>query len=228
VRVPGLYHLNVLLKPARRRLRAAWYGARGRREDAILQLARIVPGMFRHDEIRLLYRTARDAPPPGDFAEIGSWKGRTTVTQALGLRDGGIAGARIYAIDHHGGSDELQKKIAEEGSTLPQFRRNLRRLRVDDLVEEMVMDSAEAARILEVRGVRLRMLFIDGAHDEQSVRRDIRSFLRLINPGGIIALHDCEPGGEWPEVWKAYQSELAPRVEELARASSLLVTRLRR
>jgi predicted O-methyltransferase YrrM len=228
VRVPGLYHLNVLAKPLRRRLRAAWLTRIGRREDAVEQLSRTVPGMFRHDEIRLLYKTARDAKGPGDLAEIGSWRGRTAVVQALGLVDSGASDARIYAIDHHQGSEEHQERVAREGSSLPHFRRNVQRVGVADRVVEMVMDSAHAAAELERRGVRLRMLFIDGAHDELSVRRDIKSFLPFVNPGGIIALHDCEPDGEWPGVWKAYQSELAPRVEEVARASSLLVTRLRR
>ena len=226
MRTPGLHQLNVLLKPARRRLRAAFYTAMGRREDAVLQLSRIVPGMFHHDEILLLYRTARDAPGPGDLAEVGSWRGRTAVVQGLGLRDGGITDAKIYAIDHHGGSDGTEERVAREGSNLPRFQRNIRRMGMQDLVEEMVMDSAEAAKILTERGVRLRMIFIDGAHDEESVRRDIRSFLPLMNPGGLMSFHDCEPEGEFPGVWKAYQAELADRVEEVDRATSLLVVRL--
>lgn len=226
VRIPGLHKLNVLFKPARRRLRAAWFTMLGRREEAILQLSRIVPGMFRHDEILLLYRTARDAPGPGDLAEIGSWRGRTSVVQALGLQDAGTTDARIFAIDHHRGSDGSEDKIAREGPNLPHFLQNVRRLGVSGLVEEMVMSSDQAAEALAARGIRLRMLFIDGAHDEESVRSDIRCFLPLVNPGGIIAFHDCEPDGAFPGVWKAYQAELSARTEEVGRATSLLVTRL--
>lgn len=226
MRVPLLHELNRAVKPLRRRLRARWYTARGRREDAILQLSRIVDGMFRQDEIRLLYRTARDAEGPGDVAEIGSWKGRSTVVLGLGLADGGHDDCRIFAIDHHQGSPEHRERIAREGSTLETFRRNVRRAGVAHRVEEMVMPSAAAAERLAQRGVRLRLLFIDGGHDEASVRADVRGFLPLVRPGGLVALHDCEPSGEWPDVWKVYQEELAPRVAELGRASSLLVTRL--
>ena len=225
MKLPGLYRLTIWLKPLRRRMRAWWYTLTGRREQAILQLSRTVAGMFRHDEILLLYRSARDARGPGDLAEIGSWRGRTTCVQALGLRDGRITDARIYAIDHHMGSDGSEEKIQREGANLPHFRRNIRRLGVADLVEEMVMDSARAAHALAERGVRLRMLFIDGAHDEDSVRRDIQSFLPLVNPGGIIALHDHDE--DWPGVVKAFSTELADKVDEVARASSLLVVRLR-
>jgi predicted O-methyltransferase YrrM len=98
---------------------------------------------------------------------------------------------------------------------------------VANRIEEMVLESDEAARILTERGVRLRLLFIDGAHDEESVRQDIRNWVGLVRPGGIIAFHDCEPDGEYPGVWKAFQSELASRVEIVDRASSLMVTKLR-
>jgi predicted O-methyltransferase YrrM len=226
MRIPVLHKAQLALKPTRRRLWAAWYTARGRREDAIVQLSRIVPGMFRYDEIRLLYRTARDAPGPGDYAEIGSWKGRTAVVQALGVQDGGVTNARIYAIDYHQGSDGIEERIAREGSSLPHFRHNIRRMGFRDLICEMVMRSEEAARILTERGVRLRMVFIDGAHDEDSVRSDIRNFVPLVNPGGIVAFHDYDRPAR-PGVVKAYESELKDRVDEIGRASSLLVTQLR-
>lgn len=222
MRVPGLYGLNQRLKPFRHRLRARWLTRQGRRQDAVVQLSRIVDGMFRRDEIRLLYQTARHAQGPGDVAEIGSWKGRTTVVLGLALQDAG-ADCRLYAIDPHEGTVTHQRAA----STLETFRRNVRELGVADRVEEMVMRSDEAARVLAARGVRLRLLFIDGAHDEESVRADIRSFVPLVQPKGLVAFHDCEPEGKFPGVFRAYQAELAPRVDEIASSSSLLVTRLR-
>jgi len=219
------------LRARRRRARAFWLQLRGRREDVVVELARSIPGMFRRDEIPLLYRTARDAPGPGDYAEIGSWKGRTTLIQALGMRDGHASGAKLYAIDHHAQGDDpeglyLQARLAREGgSSLDELRANLKRFGVEDIVEPVVMRSQHAASLLADRGVRLRMLFIDGAHDEESVRGDIRGFVPLVNPGGIVAFHDCVGQG-WVGVWKAYESELADRVEEIGRAGSLLVVRL--
>lgn len=216
------------VKPWRRRLVAAWLKRLGRREDAAVLLSRSVPGMFRQDEIRLLYRTARDAPGPGDYAEIGSWKGRTSIVQALALRDGRISGAKLYAIDTHDGGLDLIERVAHEGgSTLPQFRANVRSVGLSELIDEMVMPSERAAEVLGERGVRLRMLFIDGAHDEASVRRDIRAFLPLMNPRGIIALHDFDHD-RWPGVTKAYHAELADKVDVVERASHLLITRWRR
>jgi predicted O-methyltransferase YrrM len=226
VKLPLLYPIGAALKPMRRRFRAWWLTRAGRREDAVESLVRIVPGLFRRDEIRLLYRTARDARGPGDIAEIGSWKGRTAATMGIALKDAGVGDCRIYAIDHHQGCPEQAEHIAREGSTIAAFRKNVRDAGVADYIEEMVMSSAAAARILEERNVRLRMAFIDGAHDEESVRTDIRLMLRLMNPGGILAFHDFAPEG-FPGVVKAFHAELDGRVDVVARARSLLVARLR-
>jgi predicted O-methyltransferase YrrM len=199
----------------------------GRREDAVVNLSRVIDGWFSRDATRALYRTVRRAAGPGDIAEIGSWKGRSTVVMGLALKDGKVTDCKIYAVDHHQGSEEHQEVIAHQGSTLPIFQRNIWALGVADMVQPLVMRSDEAAKFLAGAGVRLRLLFIDGAHDEESVRQDIRQFLPLVNPRGIIALHDCEPDGGAPGVWRAFQSELAPKVDVIARAGSLLVARLR-
>jgi predicted O-methyltransferase YrrM len=225
VKIPMFSAFARTLKPIRRRLRAWWLTRANRREDAVEWLVRIVPGMFAPDEIRLLYRTVRDTPGPGDIAEIGSWKGRTSVAMGLALKDASIRDCRIYAIDHHQGSEEHVDKIAREGSTLGAFRKNVRDAGVSDLVQEMVMLLSDAARILAQRGVRLRIAFIDGAHDEASVRSDIRVMLPLMQPRGILAFHDYHPG--WPGVVKAFHGELDGKVDIIARASTLVVARLR-
>jgi hypothetical protein len=58
------------------------------------------------------------------------------------------------------------------------------------------------------------LVFIDGLHEKQQVLRDVYNSLRVLNPGGMILLHDCLPkternqgpyfGGDWTgDVWKA-------------------------
>ena len=41
------------------------------------------------------------------------------------------------------------------------------------------------------------MCFIDGAHDEASVERDLDTAMRLVRPGGLIVLHDTNYEGVW-------------------------------
>lgn len=222
--------LEIAVRNFGRRVRSRAHGFVGRREEAAVLWARTLPGWFSRREIELLYRTVHELEGPGDVAEVGSWKGRSTVVLGRAVRDAGIAECRIFAIDHHVGSDEEQHHaiLAREKTTLEAFRRNVRSAGVAQLVEEMVMPSAEAARVLADRGIRLRLAFIDGAHDAESVRADIRAFLPLLRSGGLMAFHDClEEEAPFPGVWEAYRDELQPRADEIARADSLLVVRPR-
>ncbi len=227
MRVPFLDNLNRELKPQRRKLRAKILTLRGRREDAVEELARSADGLVSREQLRLLYRTALETAGPGDIAEIGSWKGRSTIALGAALLDRGEQDCRIWAIDHHVGGEELKAKLGPSGSTLDVFRANIERAGVSEFITPLVMNSDEGARELSKRGVTLRMVFIDGGHDEESARNDIVNFLPLMRPGGIVALHDCHPDWEYPGVWRAYQKELQPRVEEIGSATHLLVTRLR-
>ena len=227
MRIEVIRRLNRRARPTRHKIAAGWYSLLGRRDEAAVSLSRIVKGMFTSDETRLLYRTVRELVGEGDIAEIGSWMGRTSIAMGLALRDTRGADRRIYAIDPHEGSDGLEVRIAQHGSTLPIFRRNIADAGLDGVVEPLVMRSVEGAKELAKRGVRLRMAFIDGAHDEASVREDIASFLPLMQSRGVMAFHDCAVAGGFPGVWRAYAAVLEPHVEVLGRADSLLVTRLR-
>lgn len=53
----------------------------------------------------------------------------------------------------------------------------------------------EAARMLEHMRGRLDLVWIDGGHALEHVRRDIRCFLPLMRPGGLMCGHDFEPSG---------------------------------
>jgi predicted O-methyltransferase YrrM len=225
MRIEFLRKLNRRAKPLRHHVTARVYGLIGRRDEAAVWTSRLAKGMFNPHETRLLYRTARDLRGGGDIAEVGSWMGRTSIILGLALQDARAA-RRIYAIDPHVGSEEHQDFIRRHGSTFDDFRRNVEYAGVAELIEPLVMRSEEGAKLLLERGIRLRMAFIDGAHDENSVRQDIRSFLPLMLPGGIMAFHDCEEEGGFPGVWRAFQTELGGRAEIVDRARSLLVSRL--
>lgn len=217
------------VKAWRRRVRAGWLRLLGRPEDASFWLVRSLPGFLPKDQVRLLYRAAAAEPGPGDIAEIGSWMGKSTVTIARALLDHGIGDCRVFAIDPHEAHTDQSEEIARAGSTLPHFQENVRMARVEHLVEPLVMTSEAAAQELARRGVRLRLAFIDGRHDEESVRQDIRAFRPLMRPRGLMAFHDCDPeGGAYPGVWTALESELlGPAADVADHAGVLWLVRLR-
>jgi predicted O-methyltransferase YrrM len=196
----------------------------GARRAADLFYVRLLEGYLSTPKVRLLYATASSLDGPGAIAEIGSWKGKSTVALALGVRRGGRR-LPIYAIDHHAGiaEDTGRNTWTPQGSTWPVFLRTIREAGVEDLVRPLKMDSLSGARWLADRAIPLQLLFVDGAHDEESVVRDLEAFFPLVAPGGLIALDDAKPDGFCPGVYRAYQRVIGRDVRPLRWAGSLLL-----
>jgi predicted O-methyltransferase YrrM len=62
----------------------------------------------------------------------------------------------------------------------------------------------------ELAGRQLDLLFIDGDHSADGVRKDFEMYAPLVRDGGIIALHDVADGsdevvGSVPEFWRSLQ-----------------------
>ena len=140
-----------------------------------------VPGMLTLNEGEYLHQLAQLDPGKGVIVEIGSWKGKSTIWLALGSMK--VRGEKVYAIDPH-------KPLAEEGymeDTEAEFRKNIREARVDSQVVPMVMSSEEAAKDWNKP---IRLLWIDGDHRYQEVKRDFLLWEPHVIDGGIIAMHD--------------------------------------
>jgi predicted O-methyltransferase YrrM len=146
----------------------------------IERLTTRVQGWLDPDEGRLLFRLARDADPAGAIVEIGSWHGRSTIWLAAGAKAG--RGARVVAIDPHRGT-----YLREDETTEPVLRANLAEAGVEDQVEIIVSTSEEAASTWD-RPVSL--LWIDGDHEYESVKRDLLCWERYLLPECVVALHD--------------------------------------
>ena len=153
--------------------------ARERAAELARQQADDVEGWLSEAQGRALFDAAASATGAGAIVEIGSWKGRSTTWLASGAR---LAGQRVYAIDPHRGSRE-----DPTADTLKEFRDNLARNGVADVVEPMVMTSEEAAASM-TRPIEL--LFIDGDHSYDGVRRDAELWLPRVMEGGTVMFHD--------------------------------------
>lgn len=149
--------------------------------DAVERLASSVEGWLSGIEGRLLYELARHADPMTCIVEIGSWKGRSTIWLAAGAKTG--FGARVVAIDPHEGTSLHSKGESTERD----LRRNLDAAGVSDQVDVVVATSEVAAEGW-IRPIGL--LWIDGDHAYESVRRDFLLWEGHIVDGGMVALHD--------------------------------------
>ena len=198
----------------------------GWHREADLLYVRALEGFLTRKKAELIYDAVRGLEGPGAVAEVGSWKGKSTVALSLALERAGRKGP-VYAIDHHEGSEEHQEIVASEGSTWPTFLATIEGAGVADMVQPLRMGSLEGARWLSEHGVKLRFLFLDGAHDEESVRADLEAFIPLMLPGACIALDDAAPDGPHPGVHRAYKAVLEASTDEVAWGGAVLLLRMR-
>jgi predicted O-methyltransferase YrrM len=154
------------------------------------RLIRTVDGWLSEKEGRLLSDLARRCKGRGVIVEIGSWKGRSTLYLAQGSKRGNTV--KIYAVDNHTGSPELVPRFGTDIWTFDEFARNIERFGVGDLVIPIVKTSAEAAAITHEP---VELIFVDGAHDYESVKKDFELWSPKVVDGGVIAFHDTDKPG---------------------------------
>jgi len=151
-----------------------------------------------------VYSDAVDTFPDGaHFVEIGSWRGRSAAYMAVEIINSRKS-IRFDCVDTWEGSAEHRDE------TSPFFVREI----LEDphyLYNEFVKNTAPAAHM--IRAIRqtsleasrlyldrsLDFVFIDAAHDYESVRDDIRTWLPKVKRGGVIA------GDDYSEHWKGVQ-----------------------
>ena len=179
------------------------------------QRAGDVDGWLSEAQGRALFDAAARATGAGAIVEIGSWKGRSTTWLASGAR---LAGQRVYAIDPHRGSRE-----DPTADTLNAFLDNLARSGLAGAVEPMVMSSEEAAASI-TRPVEL--LFIDGDHSYEGVRRDAELWLPRVMEGGTVMFHDVATAAySGPRRVVRRMVCRNPGFDGVARVGSMLVAR---
>lgn len=80
---------------------------------------------------------------------------------------------------------------------------------------------------LQEWGGLVDMVFIDGGHHYHEAKGDIRIWLPLIKPGGIVAVHDFEKTVKvWPGVDKAVRELLIGKYELISQVDTLISFRV--
>lgn len=109
--------------------------------------------------------------------EAGAQFGRSTIAFAS-------VAAMVHSVDWHRGD----AWAGELGDTLPAFLANLERHGVRDRVVVHVGRFEDVAPALRDRWFGL--VFLDGAHGYEDVRRDVVLFAPKAAAGGYVAFHD--------------------------------------
>lgn len=103
--------------------------------------------------------------------EVGSYCGRSTVCIARTAKE-------VFAVDYFDG-----RGTPDLRHTYPEFKANLERYGVADKVTTLHPDG-------EIPLPEYDLVFIDAAHDAESVSADIERYTPLLKSGGLLAFHD--------------------------------------
>lgn len=188
-----------------------------------------VKGFLDAEEATALFHHALNAAPKGPLLEVGSYCGKSTLYLGTACKQHNSV---LFAVDHHRGSEEHQ--LGEEYhdpdlydaryqkmDSFPEFRHNLARANLEEVVVPIVATSALAAKFWSTP---LAMVFIDGGHSMEAALTDYRCWSGHVMRGGLLAIHDVFPnpadGGRPPyEIWKLAQAsglfEALPLVKSL-------------
>lgn len=132
-------------------------------------------------------------PASPQILEIGSWVGMSAVNFCEHLASNRKSGA-VWCIDawvpylepNSSSVSDIMNTAATNGEALKAFIENTKGLPVHILRGK----SSDVCPMLADH--RFDLVYIDGAHDYESVRHDIRQAKRLVKPGGIICGDDME------------------------------------
>lgn len=145
---------------------------------------RTVDGMIGDAEAQHLYELARQVDD-GVIIEVGSYRGRSTVALAAGADDG--FGAPVFAIEPHepfdgilgGDFGPLDRGMFMQSMLTSGAYRNVR----------LVNLSSET--VTPGWALPVGLLWIDGDHTYEGVRRDFECWAPHVLPGGIVAFDDA-------------------------------------
>ena len=148
-------------------------------------------------------------PSDGHVLEIGTWMGKTTCILA-GACIENASHTKVICIDPFNmqGTPEQEayhKKLVGASGTFYQFIENAQRL---GFIDWIVPIATTSERALPGVPFHWRMIFIDGAHDYHSVKRDVELSLPGLMQGGLLVLHDAINSPSWPDVGRYVQDHL--------------------
>lgn len=149
----------------------------------ISNFAKNTEGWLTNKEGRFLYKCAKKCKE-GVIVEIGSWKGKSTIW----LAGGSLAGSKkpVYAIDPHTGSSEHWAMYGQVW-TFDEFKNNIKNAGVEKIIVPIVKTSENAAKNWNKP---IGLIFIDGAHEYELVKYDLKLWFPHLVDGGIMAFHD--------------------------------------
>ena len=154
-------------------------------------------------------RSTQDAEELVAFIENHVAPLKPSVVLEIGVFNGGSLSAWAHHADDTAfliGVDDLSQKVRPSVTTKPSQRLAL--------VYGDSRAPATLAQVLDLlEGRQVDFLFVDADHSEECVRNDLRVFLPLVRPGGLVGMHDVIGNSDVNRVWEEYKAEYGGVVE---------------
>lgn len=153
--------------------------------QGIWEKAKKIPGYITKYEAFVLYMVAQNQGRYGNVMEIGSFLGRSSVIIAKALVDLNSVN-RLTCIDNFS-KVESSKYHLKIDNPRREFERNINNIGLTEYIELIEGDSSE---ILEKIANPFSFVFIDGAHTKEQIEVDYNYSMRILQKGGVMAIHD--------------------------------------
>jgi predicted O-methyltransferase YrrM len=138
-----------------------------------------------------IFKELCDKVEPGIIIEVGTWKGASAIEMAK------HSDAMIYCVDTWLGAVEFWTRFKETGerdlmlkngypSIYNQFLSNVIHEGLQHRIIPIPNTSSAGAEILKHYEVKADLIYIDGSHEYEDVKSDIKNYLPLLNDGGIM------------------------------------------
>ncbi len=126
--------------------------------------------------------------------EIGTWRGKSSYVLGNALKN---KKGRLYSVDPFNGDGDPKSRDAYreimggmKNTLFDDFRNTIKKYGLDKTVSAIPFSSEEARPKFPENSID--MLFIDGNHEYDSVKKDYELWSPIIPSGGIIVLHDVK------------------------------------
>lgn len=167
------------IKGVARRLRSGWTAVRKGLDYSALETINFQSGLG--DSAYLLYGLVRSGKPQV-VVEIGSARGRSACFMGMALKENGSG--RLYAIDPH---TRTEWNDEDSIDTYEVLANNVTRLRLQEQIQ-ILRNTSD--RVAQNWSLAIDILFIDGDHSYEGVKRDWKLFSPFVKPFGGVVFHD--------------------------------------
>ena len=176
-----------------------------------------VPGWNSNSDVfgRLVEETK-----PSIIFEVGTWLGASAINMARNAKRLSL-NTKIYCVDTWLGAEEFWTTGKDDPERNLNIKNGYPRVYFDflanvvghgmqDVIIPIPNTSHIGSIILSHLGLKAELIYIDGSHDYEDVKNDIRDYMPLLSPGGIMFGDDMKI---WKGVERAVHESLGQDLE---------------